>query len=331
MKILDEIKKENIDIMLVLNPINISYLTGFKPSSSSFLLLRDEPVFFTSKMDFEDASLNSAIQVEEFKSLDEIRKYLKGVVGLENSVTLGTFKRLKKDTSFEIKITDTVYRLRQIKSHDEIKNIEKALDIAENALKNIEFEDKKSENEIAAEIEYTMRLGGSNKVAFDTIVASGKRSSLPHAVVSNKPVERPIVIDWGAIYNNYCSDTTRTIIETEKQEEIFDIVLEAQKSAIDIIKPGIKASYVDKVARDVIEEYGYGDSFIHSTGHGVGLEVHEGPSLSKNETAKLEKDMVITIEPGIYLNNEFGIRIEDMVHVGNKGRVLNKIKKKIDI
>ena len=331
MKIFDEFVKENIDSMVILNPKNIMYLTGFNPSSSSFLIIKDEPLLFTSKMDFEDASLNSKIHVEEFKSLDEIKNHLKGLVGLESSITLGTFKKLKKDTSFEVKITDAVYRLRQIKSNDEIKNIEKALDISEDAIKNVEFEDKKSENEIAAEIEYNMRLRGSNKSAFDTIVASGRRSSLPHANVSNNTLERPIVIDWGAIYNNYCSDTTRTIIETEKQEEIFDIVLEAQKSAIDVIKPGIKASYVDKVARDVIEEYGYGDSFIHSTGHGLGLEVHEGPSLSKNETAKLEKDMIITVEPGIYLKNKFGIRIEDMVHVKNKGRVLNKIKKKIDI
>ncbi len=331
MKILDEIGKENIDILIALNPINITYLTGFNPSSSSVLILKDDPVLFTSKMDFEDASINSSIHVEEFKSLDEIRKYLKGMVGVENSMTLGTCKRLKKDVSFQIKVTDVIERLRRIKSRGEIENIKKAIEISENSLKNVEFDDKKSENEIAAKIEYNMRIRGSKKAAFDTIVASGKRSSLPHADVSNSPLKRPIVIDWGTIYNDYCSDTTRTIIETEKQEEIFDIVLEAQKSAISVIKPGIKASYVDKVARDVIEEYGYGDSFIHSTGHGVGLEVHEGPSLSKNETSKLEKDMIITVEPGIYLKDEFGVRIEDMVHVRNKGRVLNKIKKKIDL
>lgn len=331
MKILDHMHEENIDSMIILNLHNINYLTGFKPSSSSILILKDEPVLFTNQMDLEDALKNSKIHVEELKSLEKIKKFLNGTVGIESSMTVETLKKLKKDSSFETKITDIVERLRRIKSNAELKNIQKAAQIAENALKNTEFESTKTENEIAAEIEYNMRIGSSKKAAFDTIVASGKRSSLPHADVSHETIKRPIVIDWGAIYNNYCSDTTRTIIETEKHEEIFEIVLEAQKSAIDVIKPGIKASYVDKVARDVIEEYGYGESFIHSTGHGVGLEVHESPSLSKREELKLEKGMVITVEPGIYLKDEFGVRIEDMIHVKNRGHVLNKIKKKISI
>jgi len=331
MKILDLMHEEKIDSMIVLNPNNISYLTSFRPSSYSILILKDEPVLFTNQMDFEDALLNSKIHVEELKSIDELKNSLNGTVGLENSMTIETLERLKKDSSFETRITDIIERLRRIKSNDELKNIEKAIEIAENAFESTEFENNKTENEIAAEIEYNMRLGSSKKASFDTIVASGKRSSLPHADVSLNTIERPIVIDWGTVYNNYCSDTTRTIIETEKHEEIFEIVLDAQKSAIDVIKPGIKASYVDKVARDVIEEYGYGESFIHSTGHGVGLEVHEGPSLSKREDTKLEKGMVITVEPGIYLKNEFGVRIEDMIHVTNKGHVLNKIKKKINL
>ncbi|MDI6724984.1 MAG: aminopeptidase P family protein [Methanobacterium sp.] len=329
MRILDEIHKENIDSMVVLNPKNIAYLSGFNPSSFSVLILKDEPVLLTSKMDFEDASLNTSIPLEEFKSLDKIKDYLNGVIGIEKSITLGVYRKLKISPIFEVKITDAVERLRRIKSGEEIQNIEKAIDIAESAIKDIDFDSQRSENEIAAQIEYNMRIMGSKKASFDTIVASGKRSSLPHADVSNKPLNMPVVIDWGATYNNYCSDTTRTLIETEKQEEIFEIVLEAQKSAIDVIRPGIKASYVDKVARDVIEEYGYGDYFLHSTGHGVGLEIHESPSLSSNETIKLEKNMVVTVEPGIYLKDEFGIRIEDMVLIKNKAKVLNKIKNKI--
>jgi len=329
MRILDEIHKENIDSMVVLNPKNIAYLSGFNPSSFSVLILKDEPVLLTSKMDFEDASLNTSIPLEEFKSLDEIKDYLNGVVGIEKSITLGVYRKLKISPIFEVKITDAVERLRRIKSGEEIQNIEKAIDIAESAIKDIDFDSQRSENEIAAQIEYNMRIMGSKKASFDTIVASGKRSSLPHADVSNKPLNMPVVIDWGATYNNYCSDTTRTLIETEKQEEIFEIVLEAQKSAIDVIRPGIKSSYVDKVARDVIEEYGYGDYFLHSTGHGVGLEIHESPSLSSNETIKLEKNMVVTVEPGIYLKDEFGVRIEDMVLIKNKAKVLNKIKNKI--
>ena len=331
MKITDEMQKESIDTLLILNPNNINYLAGFRPSAASILIVKDEPVLFTNQMDMEDALLNSKIPVEEFKSMKELKGSLTGTIGLESSMNIQTFERLKKDASFETKITDIVERLRSIKTNDELKNIEKALEIAENAFKSAEFDSNKTENEIAAEIEYNMRLNGSQKASFDTIVASGKRSSLPHADVSDNTIEMPIVIDWGALYNNYCSDTTRTIIETERHEEIFDIVLEAQKSAIAAIKPGVKACEVDKAARDVIEEYGYGESFIHSTGHSVGLEIHENPSLSKRDETTIEKGMVITVEPGVYLKNDFGVRIEDMIHVTNKGRVLNKLPPKINI
>jgi len=329
MKIIDEIQRENIDSMIILDPRNIAYLSGFNPSSFAILILKDEPLLLTSKMDFDDANLNTSVPVEEFKSLGKIKDYLSGTVGIEKNITVEIYKKLDINSIFEVKITDAVERLRRVKSNLEVQNIKKALSIAENAIKDVDFDSQKSENEVAAQIEYNMRIDGSTKASFETIVASGKRSALPHAQVSDNKLKSPVVIDWGATYNNYCSDTTRTIIESEKQEEIFEIVLEAQKEAIDVIKPGIKASYVDKVARNVIEEYGYGDSFLHSTGHGVGLEVHESPNLSKSETIKLEKNMVITIEPGIYLKNEFGVRIEDMVLIKNNAKVLNKIKSRI--
>ncbi|OEC87651.1 MULTISPECIES: M24 family metallopeptidase [Methanobacterium] len=331
MKIIDQMQKENIDTLLILNPHNINYLAGFMPSAASILVVKDEPVLLTNQMDMEDAILNSKIPVEKFKSLKELKKSLNGVIGLESSMNIQTFERLKKDAAFETKITGIVEQMRSVKTNEELKNIEKALEIAEKAFKSTEFDDSKTENEIGAEIEYNMRLNGAKKASFDTIVASGKRSSLPHADVSMNKLERPIVIDWGALYNNYCSDTTRTIIETERHEEIFDIVLEAQKSAITAIKPGVKVCEVDKAARDVITEYGYGESFIHSTGHSVGLEVHESPSLSKRDETVIEKGMVLTVEPGIYLKDDFGVRIEDMVYVTNKGRVLNKIDAKINI
>ena len=137
------------------------------------------------------------------------------------------------------------------------------------------------------------------------------------------------MIDWGALYQNYASDITRTIIKSEEEEEILSIVLEAQKKAIETIKPGVKASYIDKVARNVIEDYGYGDNFIHSTGHGVGLEIHEKPSLSSKSDEKLEKGMVVTVEPGIYLEGKFGVRIEDMVLIKNRAKVLTSHPRKI--
>jgi Xaa-Pro dipeptidase len=229
---------------------------------------------------------------------------------------------------FKIELTDIIERFRVKKSKTEIRNIERAIQVAENSVKNLNLSN--SENKVAAELEYNMRVRGSIRPAFETIVASGTRSSLPHASTSSAKIVTPIVIDWGAIYHNYCSDVTRTIVNSEEQEEILQIVLEAQKTAINTIKPGIKASYIDKVARRVIEEYGYVDCFIHSTGHGVGLEVHENPSLSLKYERKLEKGMVVTVEPGIYLKGKFGVRIEDMVLIKNRAKILTDLPKKLN-
>ncbi len=274
----------------------------------------------------EGASINSKISLAEFESLDKLKENLNGRVGVEKSMSLSTYKKICE--GLELEMNGIIETARMTKSPIEVKNIRKAIQIAEDSLLNTEFQG--TENEVAAQLEYNMKFNGSTKPSFDTIVASGKRSSLPHATISTHKLEYPVVIDWGAVYNNYCSDITRTLIQGERQEEIFNIVLEAQKAAIQAIKPGIKASYVDKVARNVIEEYGYGDKFIHSTGHGLGLEIHEAPTLSKNSEFRLEKGMVVTVEPGIYFKDEFGVRIEDDVLVKNRAEVLTTIKKSVD-
>ena len=266
------------------------------------------------------------VNLEVYKEFDDVKKLLNGKIGIEKSMTVETYKKLSE--SFDIQTTDIVEISKSVKSNWEIENIEKALQIAEKSFMELEFTG--TEVELAAQLEYNMRINGSERASFESIMASGPRTSLPHGTPSLNKVESPILVDWGAVYNNYSSDTTRTIIETERQEEIFNIVLDAQKTAIKAIKPGIRFCEIDTAARDVITEYGYGDKFIHSTGHGVGLEIHEKPNLSKNDEAKLEKGMVITVEPGIYLEGEFGVRIEDMVLVKNHASVLNKIKTKIN-
>jgi Xaa-Pro aminopeptidase len=324
-QVIESMHKANIDSMIVLKPENIRYLTGFRPSSSSILILKDNPVLLASKIDREDASGRSLVNLEVYKEFKDVKNYLEGKVGIENSMNVETYFKLAGD--FELETSDIVEISRAVKSKWEIENIEKALQIAEKSLLELEFSG--NEVELAAQLEYNMRINDSERASFETIVASGSRSSLPHGSPTKNNVEYPILIDWGAVYNNYSSDTTRTIIETEKQEEIFNIVLEAQQTAIKSIKPGIKSSDIDNIAREVITEYGYGDAFIHSTGHGVGLEIHEKPSLSKNDEDILEKNMVVTVEPGIYLEGEFGIRIEDMILIKNRATVLNKTKAKL--
>ena len=326
-EVIDAMHSQEIDSLIIFKPENIAYLSGFKPSSSSILILKDDAVLFTSKMEIDNALNQSKVQVAELKSLNEVKKTLQGTVGIENSLSVFTYKKICND--FKTKLTDVVESSRIIKADYEVKCIENAIKIAENSLMNTEIFE--TENKVAAELEFNMKMEGSIKPAFDTIVASGVRSSLPHATVTLNKLEFPVVIDWGAVYNNYCSDTTRTIIKNEKQAEIFEIVLEAQKEAIKVIKPGIKASYVDKVARKVIEDYGYGSNFIHSTGHGLGLEVHEKPLLSQSDKSKLQEGMVITVEPGIYIKDEFGVRIEDVVLIKKNTVRLNKIKTEITL
>lgn len=321
---------DDIQISLFFKGANIHYLSGFKPSSFSMVVFKDEPVLFASKMDLEEANNISKIPVEEFKSFKEIKELIQKSapkkIGLESTLSLGICKQIRGD--WKITISDIVDKQRMIKTPGEIKNIENAIEIAEKSIKSLKVKGK--EWEVAEHLNHEMKINGSQKEAFDTIVASGSRSSLPHAEVSENNVEGHVLIDWGAKYKGYCSDSTRTRVETEKQDEIREIVLEAQKAGIGAIYPGILASEVDKIVREVISDYGYEKNFIHSTGHGVGLEVHEEPSLSIKGDLKLEKNMVVTVEPGIYLEGQFGVRIEDMVLVKNNSRVLTNLPGKFN-
>lgn len=324
-EIINQMHENGIESLLIFKPENITYLSGYWPTSSSILLLKDDPVLLVPKLDLKEAEEISILEVGELKSLPKLKKALPVKLGVEPSLNIATYQRLGEN--FEIQVTDLVERSRMIKSDREVSNIQNAIEIAEKSF--MELEMRGNEDETAAQLEYIMRLNGSSKPAFDTIMASGRRSSFPHASTSSENIESPLVIDWGAVYNHYASDTSRTLVQTEKEEEIFDIVLEAQNKAIKTIKPGVKASYIDKVARDIITDYGYGESFLHSTGHGVGLEVHEMPALSSREDKKLEAGMVITVEPGIYVEGEFGVRVEDMVLVEKRSRVLNNMDSRL--
>ncbi|MGM0509191.1 MAG: M24 family metallopeptidase, partial [Fusobacteriota bacterium] len=189
------------------------------------------------------------------------------------------------------------------------------------------------ENEVAAQLEYIMKKNGATDKSFETIVASGHRSAMPHGVATDKIIGKNefVKMDYGCYYNGYVSDMTRTVFigePTEKHKEIYNTVLEAQKLAISKVKAGMKAKELDKIARDYITSKGYEDNFGHGLGHGIGLEIHESPGISQKGEVELKENMVITIEPGIYIEGFGGVRIEDDVVVKKDGcEVLNKSPK----
>ena len=213
-----------------------------------------------------------------------------------------------------------IEKIRMIKEKSEIKLIKKALDIA-----NATFEEIKkeivpgiTEKEIATEIEYRMKKKGADGIAFETVVASGKRSSLPHGTATNKKIEYgdAVVIDMGAKYQGYCSDMTRTLFiggPSKEQQQIYDIVEKAQKDAIDAIDVAVKCSKPCEIVIEEFKKYDLDKYFIHALGHGVGLDVHERPYISTKSVDEFKSGIVVAIEPGIYLPNKFGVRIEDMV------------------
>ncbi|BAW31714.1 MAG TPA: aminopeptidase P family protein [Methanothermobacter sp.] len=326
---MEKLGEDGCDMAVISKDENIFYLTGFKPSSRAFLILADEPILIVNSMDLAEAENRSSLEVFRFKKLEDVKEKIGSLspreVIFEPSTPIGIFEKLKGSFNFIIK--DIISDLRIIKEKVEINNIKKALKIAEKSFMEISIEG--TEAKIAAELEYHMKINGSKKSAFDTIVASGPRSSNPHAEISFNKVQTPTIIDWGATCEGYSSDTTRTIITQEHEEEILDILLDAQREGVKTAKPGVKASYIDKTVRNIITEYGYGDNFIHSTGHGIGLEVHEPPSISASENIKLEKNMIITIEPGIYIKGEYGIRTENMILIRKNPKILNTLPSKI--
>lgn len=325
--ILNQLNEENIDSMFVYSPENIKYLSGFYPSSFAYLIIEDGPVLYVNSIDKESAEEKSDIETRDIVKLSEVKDLLKGNIAVESSLDFGLVKLLSEDIS-SIKTSNVFVDKRKTKTKQEITCIKNSIGIAENAIMEIDF--SSTEKFAAASLEFDMTINGSIKPAFDTIVASGTRSSSPHSETSMNRVETPIVVDWGAKYDYYCSDITRTFIETERQEEIWNIVLEAQTAAIKTIAPGVTYADVDNAARDVITEHGYGEYFIHSTGHGFGLDIHEDPVISNKAEGVLEENMVITAEPGIYIPGEFGVRIEDDVLVKRNSEVLTTLDKKLD-
>ncbi len=342
-----KLKQSKIEAAIIISDYNRNYLTGFTGDESYALITQNKAYFITDSRyteqaknevkDFEVLEYKGSIEEFVYNILKE--NNIKNVGIEENYVTLKLYEQYKncfKDIEI-LKLNSIIEDLRVIKDENEIALIAKAAEIADNAFNHILSFIKcgVTEKEVALELEMYMKKLGASKLSFDTIVASGTRSSLPHGVATNKKIENGdfVTIDFGCVYKGYCSDMTRTLVvgkANEKQKEIYNLVLKANEEALKSIKPGIKCFELDKVARDIIIKGGYGDKFGHGLGHGVGAEIHEAPRLSPKSTDTLASGMIITDEPGIYIEGFGGVRIEDLIVVTETGyRVLSSSPKSL--
>ena len=331
--ILKDLEKDNFQAYLLAQFTNVEYISGYKPTSFAFCILKENPVIYASGMDMELANRDSTIEVKKYESyeimIDELKKEGVKNLAIEPSLPFSTYIRFRDD--FEIDSKTYIDKQRMIKTPHEIEKITEATEIAQKSFFQLDIlNNSATEKEVAFDLVRLMIENGASKESFDTIVTSGADSSLPHAIPQAKKLDQPILIDWGAIYDGYCSDNTRTMVYTERQQEIWDIVAEAPDKAIQAIRPGLKCCEIDKVARDIIEDYGYGDKFIHSTGHSLGLDIHETPGFSLRDDTIIEEGMVITVEPGIYLEGEFGVRLEDTVSISKRANVIGNLPLNID-
>ena len=331
--ILKDLEKDNFQAYLLTQFTNVEYISGYKPTSFAFCILKEKPVIYASGMDMELANRDSTIEVKKYESyeimIDELKREGVKNLAIEPSLPFSTYVRFRDD--FEIDSKTYIDKQRMIKTPHEIEKITEATEIAQKSFLQLDIlNNSATEKEVAFDLVRLMIENGASKESFDTIVTSGADSSLPHAIPQAKKLDQPILIDWGAIYEGYCSDNTRTMVYTERQQEIWDIVAEAHDKAIQAIRPGLKCCEIDKAARDIIEDYGYGDKFIHSTGHSLGLDIHETPGFSLRDDTIIEEGMVITVEPGIYLEGEFGVRLEDTVSISKRANVIGNLPLNID-
>jgi Xaa-Pro aminopeptidase len=349
-KLIANLKKNKKLPYLVTNLTNICYLTGFEGSYGN-LIIDEERIFFITDSrytEYAESILQKKIEIIQqkksfIKSVEIILKQIKKrTIFIEPTTTLAGFLSLKKQLSnFRIvPADDETGSLRIEKDEDELAIIRQAVDKTDQCFSNLlkTIRPGMTEWDISTEIEYYYRKNGCRKTSFDSIIASGKGSSMPHYFPSmTKKIENNdiLLIDMGCIFNGYNSDLTRTVFLgniTPEFRKIYNIVLKAQEEAISSVKPGITAGNLDKTARDIITGEGYGPQFGHSLGHGLGMEIHENPAIKNGSKFKLKKNTPFTIEPGIYIPDKGGVRIEDVIIARENGfENLTKSSKEIII
>lgn len=319
------------DGVYITGKANIFYYSGFTSEDGALLITDERAVLITDSRYTIQARLE-APDFEVYNIADGLGKLLKDLnikcLGYEeNCLTVSGFNNLKKAAggaelvALGVKISEP----REKKDSLEIARIRNAEALGDAAFSHILGVMKVGMREIdvALEIEYFMRKNGASGTSFDTIVASGVRSTMPHGTASVKEIEYGdfVTLDFGCVLDGYCSDMTRTVVmgkADSRQKEIYDIVLKAQAAGLKAAKAGVRCADVDAAARKIIEDAGYGKSFGHSLGHSVGIEIHENPNFSPKSTAVAEVGNVITVEPGIYIDGFGGVRIEDIVAITTK-------------
>jgi Xaa-Pro aminopeptidase len=348
----DAMKKLKLDAMLLTAPADLAYLTNFTGDDSIGIITERDLVLVTDFRYVEQAKIEASWlkvvkrdgKMTDFLAQAVIDSKAKKVGFEANSTTFGqvhaldkTIKEKTRNDSIDlVPVEDVLVNIRKVKDDHEIDLVRKSVAIAEEAFESISSEIKvgQSENYLAGMLVFELRSRGASDSSFPVIVAAGANSSLPHyrpaEVLAQK--DQPLLFDWGALYKGYCSDLTRTLMlgrVSSRMKQIYKVVLEAQLAAIDFLRPGVTTKQADRVARDVIDKAGFKEQFGHGLGHGIGREIHELPTLRKTGGEEdLRPGMIVTVEPGIYLPGEGGVRIEDDVLITHSGcEVLSSLDK----
>ena len=331
------LKDENLDAFLVTYLPHVRYLSGYTGSNGIMLITPNSSNFLTdfryqeqSKKQVQGSKI-TVVQRDLYSGLPDVPglKSKRIKLGYEAEfVSCKVYRKLKTllPACLLVPMEQSVETLTIRKDREEIENIKKAAEITDLVFSEILDIIKPGviELDLAAEIEYRMKGFGSSTPYYETIVASGKRAALPHGVASNKKIKRGdfVTMDFGAVWDGYTADLTRTVVlgkATQRQKAIYNTVFKAQQYATSKVKAGIKACDLDKIARDIIKKAGYSKYFGHGLGHGIGLLIHDNPAINPTNQQVLEPGMIITIEPGIYIPNWGGVRIEDDVLVTQRG------------